>query len=68
MNKGLFEASYGFIKDIAKQREKDIKDKLNQIKRKVKKRKRLTPEDEANRDRLLEILNEESNLVKTKNR
>ena len=53
---------------MAKSRERTIKKKLNLFKKKVKKKKKLTKNETEDRDRLLEILNEESNLVKTKNR
>ena len=53
---------------MAKDREKIMKQRLNQIKRKTRKRKRLTKDEADEQDRLIEILNEETNLIKTENR
>ena len=53
---------------MAKDREKIMKQWLNQIKRKTRKRKRLTKDEADEQDRLIEILNEETNLIKTENR
>ena len=60
-NKGLFEASYKFVEEIAKDRERDIKGKLKYYKRKIQKKQKLTEDELKEQQRLIDILNEEGN-------
>mmetsp|Transcript_7394 Transcript_7394/g.6553 ORF Transcript_7394/g.6553 Transcript_7394/m.6553 type:complete len:170 (-) Transcript_7394:37-546(-) len=66
-NKGLFEASYKFVDDMAKQRKRDIKRQLRVYKKKTNKNKELTSQETDTQKSLIGILAEESNLIKVKN-
>ena len=52
---------------MAKERKGQIKQRLAQFKRKTKKNKKLTTQELEEQQRLTEILDEESNLIKMKN-